>query len=444
MWAAVVDGGPEDGRRVALKTILPHRHGDERATELFLEETRLAARWVHPHAVQVLEHGRAGETLFLAMEWISGAALNAILRSATRIDARLAVKIIEAACLGLHALHEQRGDNGEPLDTVHRDISPHNIMISSDGIVKVMDLGIAKANGRAMDTTTTGVLRGKVAYMAPEQAGGADLDRRADVFALGSILYEMTVGVRPFHADQPLQVLLRVSACKFVPPSACDPAYPADLEAIVLRAMAARPEDRYPTALDFARALTDWLSTRPTTSAADLADLVETYAGTQLRATNAMLTRVERALESGQFAATDTFASVPGGSAGEKTTSYDGGTTVSRPSSHRPASQRRTRFVAVAAVGAALTLLFVAWRIHEATRGPVYAMRAPVPVAAKLSTPTPSPSARTEALSPPPTAIPSASGPARPARARTDATGKPAAPGNPYADTRPPVHNPYR
>jgi serine/threonine-protein kinase len=170
----------------------------------------------------------------------------------------LAARLIADAAEGLHAAHELRGKNGEPLNLVHRDVTPHNLFLTYEGMVKVVDFGIAKVSGR-LSSTRAGTLKGKLAYMSPEQVRGAAIDRRTDIFALGVVLWELTTGHRLFRMESDLDTLEKVQSCIVPPPSSLRPDYPAELESIVMHALQKRPESRYQTARELSRALQRYL-----------------------------------------------------------------------------------------------------------------------------------------------------------------------------------------
>src|SRR5919201_953905 len=198
---------------VCLKRILPHLARDRQFVEMFLNEARLAARLDHPNIVSIFDLGEANGNYFIAMEFIDGPSLRAVAKRAHERGERLpiaeVVKIVSMAAGGLHYAHDLAGPDGKPLGLVHRDISPDNILVHRNGVAKVVDFGIAKAvNSSGM--TRTGTLKGKVAYMPPEQLRAEALDRRADVFALGVVLYEMLGGKRPWEGDSEVSLIGRI------------------------------------------------------------------------------------------------------------------------------------------------------------------------------------------------------------------------------------------
>jgi hypothetical protein len=244
---------------VVLKRILPQHALDPELLRMFLDEARLSATLTHPHVIEVYDVGAEGDAPFFAMEYVHGANVREMLRAHARAAGGVgqpnaplplahAVTIVAAAAEGLHYAHERLGPGGEPLDIVHRDVSPSNVLVSYDGAVKVSDFGIAKW---AFQRTRTqeGTLKGKFAYMSPEQCRARPVDRRSDVFALGAILYEVTTGSAPFAGASELDILNQIATGRASPPTwpeAMGP-YPPALAEIVLRALAPEAGDRFPT-----------------------------------------------------------------------------------------------------------------------------------------------------------------------------------------------------
>jgi serine/threonine-protein kinase len=245
-------------RHVVLKTILRERASDQRFITMFLDEAKLAATLNHQNIAQVYEVDQADGAYFMAMEYVHGENARAILETTLRrgwtIPLELAVMIVSGAAAGLHHAHERKGKNGQPLNIVHRDVSPANIMVGYDGSVKVLDFGIAKAEERATKTVG-GTIKGKYGYMSPEQCKGKAIDRRSDIFALGICLYEMTTLRRAFKGNDDFETMKRIVAGDVILPSVAVPGYPRELEAIVLTAMANDPNARFQTAAEMIEAL---------------------------------------------------------------------------------------------------------------------------------------------------------------------------------------------
>lgn len=252
VFRAKVTGAEKFERLVAIKCMLPQLLEDDHFKTMFIDEAKLAAQLSHANIVQIYELGELKRTeqqfLYIAMELISGRDLRHILRSArtnlTPIPVGFAAYVISKAAAGLDFAHRKLGVDGSPLNLVHRDVSPQNILVSYDGEVKVVDFGIAKAEMRNTETQA-GVLKGKFAYMAPEQVVGGAIDRRADIFALGSVLYEVITGQRLFTGENDLSVLEKVRAAKLPDLRTLLPEGGEELEHVLLRALAKKPEDRY-------------------------------------------------------------------------------------------------------------------------------------------------------------------------------------------------------
>ncbi|MDB4997672.1 MAG: serine/threonine protein kinase [Myxococcaceae bacterium] len=274
VWAARQHGQRGFTKLVAIKTILPHLAREPEFERMFLDEARIASLVHHPNVAEIYELGEEsfgprGSVLYLAMEWVNGDSLMHVLRSGVAgsgpakiepIDLRVAVRIVADAAAGLHAAHELKDDDGASLGVVHRDVSPHNLLISADGHVKVADFGVAKALGGMQSQTAAGQIKGKISYMAPEQVTGAAVDRTSDVFALGCVLYEATTGAPPFRGEGDHQVMHALLSGKFVMPSKALIGFPFELENILCRALSSRQADRFPTAEKMRIALEEWLA----------------------------------------------------------------------------------------------------------------------------------------------------------------------------------------
>jgi serine/threonine-protein kinase len=246
-------------RPVAVKRLHARLARDEAARRMFVDEARLASRIAHPNVVPTLDVLEDGGELLLVLEYVHGESLQQLMRAMRDRDELLPVRIalgISAAVLhGLHAAHEATGEDGEPLCIVHRDVSPQNVLVGADGVARVLDFGIARAQVR-LESTSEGVVKGKLAYMAPEQLGGAPLDRRADVYAAAVILWEMLAGRRLFmQEDGPNVMIDRLLRGDVEPPSRHRPNVPKLLDAIVLHGLARNPQQRFATAREMALAL---------------------------------------------------------------------------------------------------------------------------------------------------------------------------------------------
>jgi serine/threonine protein kinase len=249
-------------RHLVVKRILPHVADDEGFVTMFLDEARLAMRLQHPNICPVYEFGEAAGTWFIAMEWVDGVPLGKLIRKARAtggVPIPLVVRVLAQTSEALHYAHRARDENGAPLGIVHRDVSPQNIMVAYNGSVKLLDFGVAKAASHET-RTQAGVVKGKLAYMAPEQCRGDAIDARADVFGLGVCLYEALVG-RPLYQRQTDFETLKAVLEEPVPSArTLRPEVPADLDAIVQRALAKTPEARWQSAGELQEALEQWLS----------------------------------------------------------------------------------------------------------------------------------------------------------------------------------------
>jgi Protein kinase domain len=252
---------PRHDGELVIKKIQPRYLEFTRVVQMFIDEGRIAQALQHANIVKIVDVGHESGTYFIAMEYIAGRDLLAVCRRGVEVGnflARpLAVAILEQALRGLSHAHEKLAPDGTPLSVVHCDVSPGNIVVSWGGTVKIVDFGIARATIqlRAEDHTVAG----KYNYMAPEQVRGQPVDARADLFALGIILYELTVGKRLFRG-RPEQVMRLVLDEPIVPPSALRPDYPPRLEAIVMRALERDPDQRYASARAMREALRNWLA----------------------------------------------------------------------------------------------------------------------------------------------------------------------------------------
>ncbi len=251
VWAARLKGSRGFSKTVAIKTILPSLSDDPTFEQMFLDEATIASKIQHPNVAQIIDLGEEDEVLFLAMEWVDGESLSTLSKfsrkNGTDIPLRVGLKIASQAAAGLHAAHELRDEDERLLELVHRDVSPQNILVSASGVVKIVDFGVAKAMGRGGETTA-GQLKGKVPFMSPEQARGAEVDRRTDIFALGIILYRLTTGTHPFLDDTDIKTMRNIITRPVMPPRVKNPSLPVEIERVVLRALNKDPERRHQSA----------------------------------------------------------------------------------------------------------------------------------------------------------------------------------------------------
>ncbi len=251
VWLARLTGKLGFERLVALKTILPTYSNDKQFGEMFLFEARIAAQIDHENVARILEIGEDRGSLYYAMELIDGESLRRLYHDAEDVHAAIpmgvALRIAADTCAGLHATHELRAADGTPLEVVHRDVSPQNLLISVRGTTKLIDFGVAKAQARRTEATAAGTLKGKIEYMAPEQARGEPIDRRADVYSVGAMLYELLAG-RPMRCTDGRQLAALHELVTGAPYPPLPRSIPDIVRAVVDGAVAPNPKDRFRTA----------------------------------------------------------------------------------------------------------------------------------------------------------------------------------------------------
>jgi len=264
IYLARPSSGPGEKDLMVLKRILPHLAEDEHFVTMFRDEADLAAKLAHKNVFNVRSFGQYAGTWFIAMEYLHGVPLSRMMtklsKASKMLDYRVVAGIICQACEGLHAAHEARGTDGQLLGVVHRDVSPPNIMVTSDGTVKVLDFGIAKARG-ANSRTRTGTVKGKNAYMSPEQILGKPLDRRSDIFALGVVMYEMLANRRLFHRDSDFLTFKAITEEPIPEIRERRADIPPGMRAALLQAMARDPNGRFETAQAFGQAIKQSVAT---------------------------------------------------------------------------------------------------------------------------------------------------------------------------------------
>lgn len=271
-------------KKVVLKRILQQLGEDPTFVQMFIDEAVLAARLTHPNIVQVYDFGDVESVYFLAMEYVDGADLRCMLRELGERGRAFGfaevAAIGEGVAKGLSYAHNLLDDNGAALNIVHRDVSPHNIMLGRAGAPKLMDFGIAKAEARA-SRTNTGTIKGKVAYMAPEQAAGDPVDKRSDQFALGVVLWECLTGHRLFQGGSDFEVLRKVIDCAIPSLAETRSDVPEALAAVVTRMLQAQPQERYPDLRDAERELAGFRFSLGPAGAVQLGTLVDDVARNQ-------------------------------------------------------------------------------------------------------------------------------------------------------------------
>jgi serine/threonine-protein kinase len=274
VWFARQCGKHGFEKLVAIKTILPKFADDIRFQQMLLDEARIASRIEHPNVAHILDLGEEHEILYFAMEYVDGDALSKLGRAcrdkSITIPTGVILRVLADVCAGLHEAHELKDPDGKPLEIVHRDVTPHNILVSTKGIAKLIDFGIAKARSRVGDDTGSGIFKGKVKYMAPEQALGDPIDRRADVWAVGSTLYHLLTGKPAYDGDGQLATLQLLGSGQ--PPAPLPSSVHPSIAAVVRRALAHAPEDRYATASELREALEEaMIEAKVPTSVSDVA-----------------------------------------------------------------------------------------------------------------------------------------------------------------------------
>ena len=280
-------------RTVAIKRLHPHLAKDPDFVGMFLEEARLAARVKHPNVVSTLDVVNEDGELFLVMEYIAGESLSRLVRKAreagTPVPARFIVSIMCGALEGLHAAHEAKTERGAPLGLVHRDVSPQNIHVGIDGVPRVLDFGIAKATNRVQETRTDQI-KGKVAYMSPEQLAKGNVDRRADVYSASVVLWEALTAQRLFKADDVPSLVYAIINDDIRPPSSIMPGIPASIDHVVMKGLDRDMAKRWSSAREMAEALE---LAMPPAPAREIGPWVEQTAGDALAWRQDLVHRIE-------------------------------------------------------------------------------------------------------------------------------------------------------
>jgi eukaryotic-like serine/threonine-protein kinase len=335
-------------RTVAIKRLHPQFAKQPDFVAMFVDEARLASRIVHPNVVPMLDVVADGGELFLVMEYVHGESLSELTSLARargeRIVLPVASAIVGGLLEGLHAAHESKDQHGRPLDAVHRDVSPQNVLVGVDGAARVLDFGIAKATDR-LQITRDGGLKGKVNYMAPEQLRLEPVDRRADVYAAGVVLWELITGQRLRRANNAVAALHEVDQ-PILAPSSIDPGIVSEVDRVTLRALASRPDQRFQTAREFAQALEAAVTPAP---ARVVGEWVERLADAALKPRASLVVEVQGTQ------ATASVVSAPSSPAGQARTPVP--VTSATPA---PSSRRWLGYVVALAAGAAVASLAAA------------------------------------------------------------------------------------
>ncbi len=415
-------------RIVAIKCMHRHLAEDPEFRAMFLDEARLAARIRHPNVVSTIDMGSSDEGMFLVMEYVTGEALAALVRVATRRSERIplsvSIRILIDTLYGLHAAHVATDDAGAPLSIVHRDVSPQNILVATDGHARVLDFGIAKAAGRS-HTTRDGQLKGKFRYMAPEQIRDGPVSAQTDVYAASVVLWELLTGEPLFKGSNDAAIVARVLEGVVAAPSKLAPSLPVELDAIVLKGLAREPADRFASAEQMAEAL-ETLS--QSTTAKQVGVWVEHMAGDVLRRRVEQIARIEAAPSTPGLVVAAPSDPVTG----TRTLEVDVPeartlvrealmTPSSEPAPSRPRFRPLTVVLGTALVGGLAGLAFVGVRAGPGAQAPAASSATPAIATEAPSVDTPLPpvasapaSAPSVALAPPPVAPSTSASPPTP------------------------------
>ncbi len=305
VYLARIQGPAGFEKLVALKRIHSHLADQPEFIEMFLDEARIASRINHPNICQVFDFGNDQGAYYISMEFLMGETAGRLAGALNKRDdvdvdrwGCIAARVVAEAAEGLHAAHELKGDKGESMQVVHRDVSPHNIFVTYDGAVKVVDFGIASAANR-LHTTNEGTLKGRWPYMAPEQIQGGAIDRRVDIWALGVTLWEMLTRRRLFKRKNDAETIMAVVYGRFPTPSEVVPGLPKELDAVVMKALERDPERRFQTAREMGQALNQAITDHgKATGNAEISNLMdELFADRRERRT--MMIEQARTMQSG-------------------------------------------------------------------------------------------------------------------------------------------------
>jgi ABC-type branched-subunit amino acid transport system substrate-binding protein len=366
VYLALLQGPAGFNKLKVVKQLLPALADDAQFLALFLDEARLSARLNHPNIVQTDEVGFDGRDYFIRMEYLEGETLESLSRRASRtggLPVEVALHVLAQVLAGLHYAHELTGHDGAPLGIVHRDVSPQNVFVTYEGAVKLLDFGVAKTKDSHVQTRT-GVIRGKAKYMAPEQAVRGPVDRRADVFAVGVMLWQALAGRRLYEDLSDDEVLLQLRQPRIPSVRSLRPDVPRELDELVARALAVKPEDRFETAAAMQVAIEDYLAkTGAVVGPRQLAELMTKVYADRRAARQEEVDAQIRALSSGNDS-TAMAAAVPllAHSPGMRATDTDASRAAtilggSGERGRRVARVAALRAVAVSVLGAALVAL---------------------------------------------------------------------------------------
>jgi serine/threonine-protein kinase len=385
-------------RLVVLKRVHPHLLADRDFYDMFRDEARVAAMLHHSNVVPVIDVVESEGELFLVMEYVDSVAFSTLMKAAADLGQRLppaaVVRVVVDTLSGLHAAHDALDMRGNRLELVHRDVSPQNVIVGVDGSSRLIDFGVAKARHRLTETKS-GSLKGKYGYMSPEQVKAQSVDRRADLFSAGVVLWEALTGARLFRGETEFDTIRRISEAPIPPPSSLAPSVPAGLDAVALKALARDREQRFQTAAEFLEALESAYFPAP---ARDVAAMVKAYCGERIDRRRATL----EGMLAGRIEPLSVSRMPVGNSDGELATSpstpssikrltegHDHGTESQIAATHDAPVPRRSRWTLAVVGGGAVAVVAVALALSVGrTHGP--------PVAASSSPPAPPVSVRAD------------------------------------------------
>jgi serine/threonine-protein kinase len=381
VWVARLAGEHGFARLVAVKTMRPEHADIDAFRRMFLDEARLAARIVHANVVEVLDLGEEGEGIvYLAMTLVEGDSVAGLLKARSRIGARrlphgIAARVIGDVLAGLHAAHELRDEEGRPLQLVHRDVSPHNVLVGVDGIAKIADFGVAKARSRLADETEAGQVKGKFAYMAPEQLERRTVDRRSDVFSAGVVLWEALTGEKLFGGIDLIDTIARLRDTRIPDARELAPEVPARIAEVTAKALERDPARRFASAAEMGDALERAArESGAVASAKEVGALVDDLCGEEIEKRREAARDAARAVTRGGLAATG-----PGVTEGIAA-SVGHGTVTATTTVVETTGNRRTRGIAIAAAIGTIAIAGAVIGLRRSAPRPP-AMTAPVPTA---------------------------------------------------------------
>lgn len=338
VWHARVSGPGGFTKNLVVKTVLEHHAQNEEFVAQFFDEARLAAMLTHPNVAQIFELGEHHGIFYIAMELVRGQDLQALRKEAVAREKGLPfpilARIICGVCEGLHYAHELNGEDGALLNLVHRDVSPENILVSYDGVVKIVDFGIAKASINQV-TTKAGLFKGKLQYAAPQRLLNIPIDRRDDIYSLGAVMYKTATGHVPISADSDGAMIKAILDGEFQSPREIEPDVPEELETIILKAMEWDPEDRYQTTREIQRDLEKYIaSTGQPVTTHEVSQFMRRCFADEIERS----AQVDESLDADEAeTAADTTPGTVFGLGGQKASVQGSGTVVGHPIDERPA-----------------------------------------------------------------------------------------------------------